>query len=102
MYRRFTTGFLLQYIDELDITDFLPSKETFFRRIGSVTIREKLIRVWIVTFAVGYSIGFYTSIYNILAIIFVGTGFDELEDWPPLFGNTGGNFYSQLLGEVLA
>lgn len=45
MYRRFTTDFLLQYINELDITDFLPTKEIFFRRIGSVTIRETFIWV---------------------------------------------------------
>lgn len=83
----FLTAFLQQYLGGLEITDFLPAKETYFRRIGSVTIRETVIRVWVSIFAIGYSMGFFNTVHNILSIIFVGTGFDEPEDWPPLFGN---------------
>jgi hypothetical protein len=87
IYGHFSTAFLQQYLGGLEITDFLPTKETYFRRIGSVTIRETVIRVWVITFAIGSGIGFFNIAHNILAIIFVGTGFDEPEDWPPLFGN---------------
>ena len=87
IYGHFSTAFLEHYLGGLEITDFLPTKETYFRRIGSVTIRETVIRIWAITFAIGYSVGFFNAVHNILAIIFVGTGLDEPEDWPPLFGN---------------
>jgi hypothetical protein len=86
-YRYFYMDILPYYIDALNMMDFLPIKETYFRRIGSVTFRETVIRVWIVTVFIWNSVCTYNTIYKILAMIFVGTGLDEPEDWPPLFGD---------------
>jgi hypothetical protein len=72
---------------ELEMLDFLPSKESYFRRLTTVTLRETLIRTWIVLYWTFYSVGLYTGIHDVLAFIFVGTGFDKPEDWPPLFGS---------------
>lgn len=87
IYRYFYMDFIPHYIDELNMMDFLPIKETYFRRIGSVTFRETVIRVWIVTVFIWNSVCTYNTIHKILAIIFVGSGLDEPEDWPPLFGD---------------
>ncbi|PSS28041.1 hypothetical protein M430DRAFT_15275 [Amorphotheca resinae ATCC 22711] len=76
-----------QYFNGLDALDFLPTKETYFRRLTSVTLRETLIRVWIVTYFIWSSMCLYTTIHDFLSIIFVGSGFDKPEDWPPLFGD---------------
>jgi hypothetical protein len=87
LYRSFYMDFLPHYIDGLNAMDFLPIKETYFRRFASVTFRETVIRVWIVTLYIGNSFCTYNTIHKVLAIIFVGTGLDEPEDWPPLFGD---------------
>lgn len=87
IYNHMSTTFLQHYFGELEISDFLPDKEAYFRRIGSVTIRETVIRVWITAFSIGYSVGFFNAVHNILAVVFVGIGFDKPEDWPPLFGD---------------
>lgn len=87
IYGYLSASIIEQYLEGFEVTDFLPTKEIYFRRIGSVTIRETVIRVWVMTFTIGYSIGFLNTVHKILAIIFVGTGLDEPEDWPPLFGN---------------
>jgi len=76
-----------QYFNGLDALDFLPTKETYFRRLTSVTLRETLIRAWIVTYFILSSMCLYTTIHDFLSIIFVGSGFDKPEDWPPLFGD---------------
>jgi hypothetical protein len=76
-----------QYFNGLDALDFLPTKETYFRRLTSVTLRETLIRAWIVTYFIWSSMCLYTTIHDFLSIIFVGSGFDKPEDWPPLFGD---------------
>lgn len=76
-----------KYGMQMDMMDFLPTKETYFRRLGEVTLRETVMRAWIVTFFLFYSICLYNTIHDALAFIFVGTGFDNPEDWPPLFGD---------------
>lgn len=72
---------------EWEMTDFLPSKEIYFRRLTTVTFRETLVRAWIVGYWTLYSMGFYTALHDVLAFIFVSTGLDMPEDWPPLFGS---------------
>ena len=86
-FRYFSTDILPRYVYAPDITDFLPAKEVYFRRIGSVTLNETVIRVQLVASFIIYSIYTYKTMHNILAIVFVGSGFDNPEDWPPLFGN---------------
>lgn len=76
-----------QYGARMDMADFLPTKESYFRRIGEVTLRETAVRAWLVTFFLFYSFSIYSSMHDILAILFVGMGFDNPEDWPPLFGD---------------
>jgi len=71
----------------LEMMDFLPTKGTYFRRLNTVTVRDTLVRTWLVAYWVFYSIGLYTGLHNVLALIFVGSGIDKPEDWPPLFGN---------------
>ncbi|KAH8590776.1 hypothetical protein B0O99DRAFT_300972 [Bisporella sp. PMI_857] len=71
----------------LELTDFLPTKFSYFRRLPSVTLRETLIRFWLVGYWTFYSIGLYKGFHDVLALIFVGSGLDEPEDWPRLFGS---------------
>ena len=54
---------------------------------GEVTLRETAVRVWLVTFFLFYSVCLYTTIHDALAFVFVASGFDNPEDWPPLFGD---------------
>ena len=72
---------------QLGITDFLPTKESYFRRLGDVTLRETAIRAWLVMVFLFSSICVYVSIHDVLAFVFVATGFDNPTDWPPLFGD---------------
>jgi hypothetical protein len=72
---------------ELEMYDFLPTRESYFRRFNEITIRETIVRVWLVCYWVFYSVGLYTGFHNIFAIVFVASGLDKPEDWPPLFGN---------------
>lgn len=88
--RMYSTTYLVlapKYGAQMEVMDFLPTKETYFRRLGEVTLRETVIRVWIVTFFLFYSLCLYNTIHDALAIIFVGTKFDNPEDWPSLFGD---------------
>jgi hypothetical protein len=87
IYNYFFFSLLPQFGLELDITDFLPSKQTYFRRLMAVTLRETFIRTWIVTYWMIYSVGLYTALHDVLSFLFVSTGFDKPEDWPPLFGD---------------
>ena len=76
-----------QYGLQMNITDFLPTKQSYFRRLGEVTLRETAIRAWLVPVFIFQSVSTYLTIHDILAFIFVATGFDDPEDWPPLFGD---------------
>ncbi|KAG9240637.1 hypothetical protein BJ878DRAFT_277429 [Calycina marina] len=71
----------------LEGTDFLPSKVSYFRRIHTVTLRETLVRVWLVCYWTFYSVGLYTGFHDVLAMFFVGIGLDTPQEWPPLFGS---------------
>lgn len=72
---------------QVEMMDFLPSKESYFRRLTSVTLRETIIRTWVVISWLFYSIGLYTAIHDALAFVFVATDFNKQEEWPPLFGS---------------
>jgi hypothetical protein len=78
---------LPQYVDPIDVYDLLPSKQSYFRRLTTVTFRETIIRTWIVLYWTWYSYSLYTSLHHVLAFIFVGIGLDGPEDWPSLYGN---------------
>lgn len=78
---------LPQYADPINAYDMLPSKQTYFRRFATVTLRETVIRTWIVFYWTWYSYSLYTSLHHVLAFIFVGIGLDNPEDWPSLYGN---------------
>jgi hypothetical protein len=66
-----------RYGIQLSITDFLPTKESYFRRLGDVTLRETAIRIWLVSLFLFSTICLYVTIHDALAFIFVATGFDD-------------------------
>lgn len=81
---------------ELFLDDFVPLKETFFRRlllsavsagIDRPTFRETSIRIAVTVRSTWQPYSTLTSCHDIFAIGFVGSGIDEPEDWPPFFGN---------------
>jgi hypothetical protein len=71
----------------MEVMDFPPTKQSSFRRLGSVTLQEMVIRAWMVAFFIFSSICLYNTIHNTLVIIFVGSKFDSPGDWLPLFGD---------------
>lgn len=75
------------YNAELDETDFLPIHESYFRRLGEVTLRETAIRAWLVVFYIFYSVFLFKAVHDALALFFVGVRINNPEDWPPLFGD---------------
>ena len=76
-----------KYGVQLEMLDFLPNKLTYFRRISTVSLRETLVRAWLVFYWTFYSVGLYTAFHDFFAILFVGSGVDKPEDWPPMFGS---------------
>ena len=77
---------LPHYADPIDVNDVLPSKQTYFRRLSTVTPRETVIRAWLVFLWIWYSYALYTALHHVLAFLFVGIGLDSPSDWPPLYG----------------
>lgn len=67
----------------------MPSKESYSRRIHTVTLRETIIRFGAVFHFVCSAWAVFTGAHDILAFLFVGIGLDEPEDWPPLYGSPG-------------
>ena len=72
---------LLQY------SDFLPSKEIYIRRIHVVTVRETLVRSWLVFHFVWSAWATFTGLHNVISLMAVSVGLDEPGDWPPLYGS---------------
>lgn len=66
--------------------DLAPGKETWFRRLSSVTTRELLVRVFI-TFSSQVD-DYFTLlfIHSVISIVGLLCG-DEPEEWPPMFGS---------------
>lgn len=60
----------------------MPSKESYSRRIHTVTLRETIIRFGAVFHFVCSAWAVFTGAHDILAFLFVGIGLDEPEDWP--------------------
>ena len=79
----------LLYFQPLQASDFLPFKQTYFRRLPTVTTRETLVRLWIVFYFVWSAWALFTGLHDVLALIFVGMGLDDPKDWPPLYGSPG-------------
>ena len=72
---------------QLTYADFDPSKQSYLRRIRTITFRETTIRSWLVFNFVWSSWAIFTASHNILAFAFVALGIDEPEDWPSLYGS---------------
>ena len=72
---------------QLSYDDFHPSKQTYFRHIRTVTIRETIIRSWVVFNFSWSSWAIFTATHDMLAFAHVVTGLDEPEDWPSLYGS---------------
>ena len=72
---------------QLTYTDFDPPKQSYLRRIRTITFRETTIRSWLVFNFVWSSWAIFTATHNILAFAFVALGIDEPEDWPSLYGS---------------
>ena len=75
------------YFQPLEYADFSPPKQTYFRRLHTVTARETLIRSSLVITFVSLAYTTYTGLHDALALIFVGFGIDDPKDWPPLYGS---------------
>jgi len=80
-------NYLFEKYIVLEGTDFLPTKLTYFRRFPTVTLRETLVRTWLVSYWTFYSVGLYTALHDLLALFFVGTCLDTPAEWPQLFGS---------------
>ena len=72
---------------QLTYADFDPSKQSYFRRIHTVTVREAIIRSWLVLNFVWSSWAIFTATHDLLAFTFVALGIDEPEDWSSLYGS---------------
>ena len=72
---------------QLTYADFDPSKQSYLRRIRTITVRETTIRSWLVFNFVWSSWAIFIATHNILAFAFVALGIDEPEDWPSLYGS---------------
>ena len=71
----------------LEFSDFLPSKQIYFRHLQIVTKRETLIRTWMVFHFVWSAWAVFTGLHHALSIVFVGLDLDAPQDWPPLYGS---------------
>ena len=81
-YYTITYSLLLQ----LSYADFRPTKQSYLRRINTVTVRETAIRSWLVFNFVWSSWATFTAAHDMLAFAHVAMGIDEPEDWPRLHG----------------
>ena len=72
---------------QLTYADFDPSKQSYLRRIRTITVRETTIRSWLVFNFVWSSWAIFTATHDLLAFAFVAVGIDEPEDWPSLYGS---------------
>ena len=72
---------------QLTYADFDPSKQSYLRRIRTITVRETTIRSWLVFNFVWSSWAIFTATHDLLAFAFVALGIDEPEDWPSLYGS---------------
>jgi len=71
----------------LQYADFIPTKQTYLRRIADVTVRETIIRTGLVSYFVWHAFAYYTLLHDLLAFGFVLLHVDQPEDWPPLYGS---------------
>jgi Membrane bound O-acyl transferase family len=104
------------YFAPLSFHDFSISNQTYFRRLlprssstltpDFPTMRETQIRIYFVIYFVWFCYALYTFLYEVLAVVFVATGVDDPEDWPPFFGklteaysirNFWGKFWHKLI-----
>ena len=78
---------MFRTLQPVDYSDFSPSKQIYIRRLPVVTVRESLIRSWMVFHFVWSAWAIFTGLHDILALIAVGAGLDDPIDWPPLYGS---------------
>ncbi len=72
---------------QLSYADFHPTKQSYIHRIRDITVRETVLRSWIVFNFVWSSWTMFTVTHDILAFAHVAMGIDEPEDWPRLYGS---------------
>lgn len=72
---------------QLTYADFDASKQSYLRRIRTITVRETTIRSWLVFNFIWSSWAIFTATHDLLAFAFVAVGIDEPEDWPSLYGS---------------
>ena len=72
---------------QLTYADFDPSKQSYLRRIRTITLRETTIRSWLVFNFIWSSWSIFTATHDLLAFAFIALGIDEPEDWPSLYGS---------------
>ena len=67
-------------------SDVGPTQQKFIGRATEITAREATVRGYVAVFWIWESVVFLDGANSILALICVGFGFDQPEDWPTLFG----------------
>ena len=77
----------LQTFYPLEFSDFSPTRQSYLRRLGTISARENAIRTILVLNFVWSSWGLLTCYHKAWSIFFVGVGLDEPEDWPALWGS---------------
>lgn len=68
-------------------SDFYPEKEYAFRRFGEMTLRENGIRLFFIFHFIWTAYSELEFVHHAHAFIAVGIGYDDPEDWPPLYGS---------------
>ena len=69
------------------LTDFEPLKQTYLRRLNTISSRESALRAILVLNFVWTSWAVITAGHHGLSIFFVALGLDQPEEWPPLYGS---------------
>ena len=79
--------YFLQKYYPLRMSDFAPGKDSLFRRLGTVSTREVIVRTYLVINFVWTGWAVCGGYHRILSVFFVGVGLDEPEEWPELYGS---------------
>ena len=79
--------YLLMKYYPFRMSDFAPEKNVFLRRLSTVSMREVIVRTYLVINFVWTGWAVCGGYHHILSVFFVGVGLDEPEDWPELYGS---------------
>ena len=67
--------------------DFSPDKQYAFRRLGEMTLRENGVRLLFIFHFIWTAYSELEFVHHVHAFIAVAIGYDNPEDWPPLYGS---------------